>query len=53
MLKEIYEQAVKLAALMSEKALRRTVSVEDHRRLLDESHRRVESQQQGVNLRSR
>ncbi len=36
-LKEIYEQAVKLAALMSEKALRREVSTEDHRRLLDES----------------
>lgn len=36
-LKDIYEQAVKLAALMSEKALRRTVSAEDHRRLLDES----------------
>ncbi|MBA4188166.1 MAG: hypothetical protein C0467_09130 [Planctomycetaceae bacterium] len=36
-LKEIYEQAVKLAALMSEKALQRTISVDDHRRLLDES----------------
>jgi F-type H+-transporting ATPase subunit b len=36
-LKDIYEQAVKLAALMSEKALRRNVSAEDHRRLLDES----------------
>jgi F-type H+-transporting ATPase subunit b len=36
-LKDIYEQAVKLAALMSEKALRRSVSAEDHRRLLDES----------------
>jgi len=36
-LKDIYEQAVKLAAMMSEKALRRAVSVEDHRRLLDES----------------
>ncbi len=36
-LKDIYEQAVKLATLMSEKALRRSVSDEDHRRLLDES----------------
>jgi F-type H+-transporting ATPase subunit b len=36
-LKEIYEQAVKLAAMMSEKALRRQVSSEDHKRLLDES----------------
>lgn len=36
-LKDIYDQAVKLAALMSEKALRRAVSVEDHRRLLDEA----------------
>jgi len=36
-LKEIYEQAVKLAALMSEKALQRSISAEDHRRLLDES----------------
>ena len=37
LLKELYEQAVKLAALMSEKALQRAVSDEDHRRLLDES----------------
>jgi F-type H+-transporting ATPase subunit b len=37
LLKELYEQTVKLAALMSEKALRRAVSAEDHRRLLDES----------------
>jgi F-type H+-transporting ATPase subunit b len=36
-LKDIYDQAVRLAALMSEKALRRSVSAEDHRRLLDES----------------
>jgi F-type H+-transporting ATPase subunit b len=36
-LKEVYDQSVKLAALMSEKALRRTVSADDHRRLLDES----------------
>jgi F-type H+-transporting ATPase subunit b len=36
-LKDIYDQAVKLAALMSEKALRRSVSTEDHRRLLDEA----------------
>jgi F-type H+-transporting ATPase subunit b len=36
-LKDIYEQAVKLAVLMSEKALARTISAEDHRRLLDES----------------
>ena len=37
MLKDVYEQAVKLAALMSEKALQRAVSDADHRRLLDES----------------
>jgi F-type H+-transporting ATPase subunit b len=37
LLKEVYEQAVKLAALMSEKALHRAVSEADHRRLLDES----------------
>jgi F-type H+-transporting ATPase subunit b len=37
LLKDVYEQAVKLAALMSEKALHRAVSAEDHRRLLDES----------------
>jgi F-type H+-transporting ATPase subunit b len=36
-LKEIYEQAVRLAALMSEKALRRAVSADDHRRLFDET----------------
>src|SRR5262245_37951887 len=36
-LKDVYDQSVKLAALMSEKALRRTVSADDHRRLLDES----------------
>jgi F-type H+-transporting ATPase subunit b len=37
LLKDVYEQAVKLAALMSEKALQRAVSEADHRRLLDES----------------
>lgn len=37
LLKELYDQAVKLAALMSEKALRRSVSIDDHRRLLDEA----------------
>jgi F-type H+-transporting ATPase subunit b len=37
MIKDVYEQAVKLAALMSEKTLRRSVSEADHRRLLDES----------------
>jgi F-type H+-transporting ATPase subunit b len=37
LLKEVYEKAVKLAALMSEKALQRAVSDADHRRLLDES----------------
>jgi len=36
-LKDIYDQSVRLAALMSEKALRRKVSTEDHRRLLDEA----------------
>jgi F-type H+-transporting ATPase subunit b len=42
-LKDVYEQSVKLAALMSEKALRRTVSAEDHRRLLDESIAEIRS----------
>jgi len=37
MMKEVYEQAVKLAALMSEKALGRQVTLEDHKRLLDDS----------------
>ena len=37
LLKDVYEQAVKLAALMSEKALQRAVSDADHKRLLDES----------------
>jgi F-type H+-transporting ATPase subunit b len=36
-LKDVYDQSVKLASLMSEKALRRSVSADDHRRLLDES----------------
>ena len=36
-LKDIYDQAVRLAALMSEKALRRQVTAEDHRRLLNEA----------------
>ncbi|WP_439626948.1 F0F1 ATP synthase subunit B family protein [Gemmata sp.] len=36
-LKEIYGQAVALAALISEKALQRNITAEDHRRLLDES----------------
>lgn len=36
-LKEIYEQAVRLATLMSEKAIARSLTAEDHRRLLDES----------------
>jgi F-type H+-transporting ATPase subunit b len=36
-LKEVYDQSVKLAAMISEKAIRRTVSADDHRRLLDES----------------
>jgi F-type H+-transporting ATPase subunit b len=37
LLKELYEKAVQLATLMSEKALRREVSAADHSRLLDES----------------
>ena len=36
-IKELYDMAVKLAAMMSEKAMRRSVSAEDHRRLLDET----------------
>ena len=37
LLKELYEKAVQLAVLMSEKALRREVSPADHSRFLDES----------------
>ncbi len=37
LMKEIKNQAVKLAALIAEKALRRSVSIEDQSRLLDES----------------
>jgi F-type H+-transporting ATPase subunit b len=37
LLKDLYEKAVQLAALMSEKALRREVSAADHSRFLDES----------------
>jgi F-type H+-transporting ATPase subunit b len=37
MLKDLYDQAVQLATLMSEKALRRVVSTADHSRFLDES----------------
>jgi len=37
LLKDLYEKAVQLAVLMSEKALRREVSPADHSRFLDES----------------
>ena len=37
LLKDLYEKAVQLATLMSEKALRREVTSMDHSRLLDES----------------
>jgi F-type H+-transporting ATPase subunit b len=37
MIKDLYEKAVQLATLMSEKALRREISAADHSRLLDES----------------
>jgi F0F1-type ATP synthase membrane subunit b/b' len=37
MVKELYDRAVQLATLMSEKALRRTVSEADHQRFFDES----------------
>jgi F-type H+-transporting ATPase subunit b len=36
-LQEIQQQAVKLAALMSSKAVRRTLTDDDHKRLVDES----------------
>jgi F-type H+-transporting ATPase subunit b len=36
-LKEIFEQAVRIATLMSEKTLARSITVEDHRRLFEES----------------
>src|SRR6185312_9012941 len=36
-LQELYQQAVQLAALLSSKTIRRQLSTEDHRRLLDES----------------
>ncbi|MCI0703962.1 MAG: F0F1 ATP synthase subunit B [Planctomycetia bacterium] len=41
--KDVYEQAVTLAALMAEKALRRQVSISDHQRLLDESLAELQS----------
>lgn len=37
MVQDLYQRAVQLATLMSEKALRREVSAADHSRLLDES----------------
>ena len=36
-LQELYQQAVQLAAMMSAKTIRRQLSADDHRRLLDES----------------
>jgi len=36
-LKEIWEQTVSLAALLSAKTIKRELSAQDHRRLLDES----------------
>lgn len=36
-LQQIWQEAVRLAALISEKAIRRSLSEEDHRRLLDEA----------------
>lgn len=36
-LQELYQQAVQLAAMMSSKTIRRSLSADDHRRLLDES----------------
>ena len=36
-LQEIYQQAVQLASLMSSKTIRRQLSADDHRKLLDES----------------
>lgn len=36
-LQEIYQKSIQLASLMSSKALRRTLSADDHARLLDES----------------
>jgi F-type H+-transporting ATPase subunit b len=36
-LQELYQQAVQLASMMSAKTIRRQLSADDHRRLLDES----------------
>jgi F-type H+-transporting ATPase subunit b len=36
-LQELYQQAVQLASMMSAKTIRRQLSTDDHRRLLDES----------------
>src|SRR5207248_10570115 len=36
-LQELYKQAVDLAAMLSAKTIRRQLSADDHRRLLDES----------------
>src|SRR5262249_8352277 len=42
--KELYEEVAKLAALMAQKALGRAVTIEDHRRLLDESLAELKSE---------
>jgi F-type H+-transporting ATPase subunit b len=36
-LREIWQQSVQLAAMMSNKTVRRSLSADDHRQLLDES----------------
>jgi F-type H+-transporting ATPase subunit b len=36
-LQELWQESVRLAVLISQKALRRSLSEEDHRRLLDEA----------------
>lgn len=36
-LQEIYQQSVEFASLMSSKAIRRNITADDHRRLIDES----------------
>ena len=42
-LQELYQSSIKLASLMSSKAIRRELSAEDHARLLDESLKEIQA----------
>jgi F-type H+-transporting ATPase subunit b len=47
-LQEIWKQTVELASLMSSKAIRRSLSPEDHRRLIDESLAELRQRQEAM-----